>query len=45
MKTDKFGNVIFNTNDVIELIYSDKEHILEKVYTDEEEFKNLPTKK
>jgi DNA polymerase III alpha subunit len=46
MRTDKFGNVIYDVNDVVELIYSDKEHLLNKLYTeDNEEFKNLPTKK
>jgi len=46
MRTDKFGNVIYNTNDVVELIYSNKEHLLEKIYSEDlEEFKNLPTKK
>ena len=46
MRTDKFGNLIYDVNDVVELIYSDKEHILEKIYSeDNEEFKNLPTKK
>jgi len=46
MRTDKFGNVIYNTNDVVELVYSDKEHLLEKIYTEDlKEFKNLPTKK
>jgi DNA polymerase III alpha subunit len=46
MRTDKFGNVIYGINDIVELIYSDKEHLLEKIYTeDNEEFKNLPTKK
>ena len=46
MKTDKFGNVIYDVNDVVELIYRDKEHLLDKIYTeDNREFKNLPTKK
>jgi DNA polymerase III alpha subunit len=46
MRTDKFGNLIYDVNDVVELIYSDKEHMLEKIYSeDNEEFKNLPTKK
>jgi DNA polymerase III alpha subunit len=46
MRTDKFGNLIYDVNDVVELIYSDKEHILEKIYSEgNEEFKNLPTKK
>jgi DNA polymerase III alpha subunit len=31
---------------VVELIYSDKEHLLDKIYSEDvEEFKNLPTKK
>jgi DNA polymerase III alpha subunit len=46
MRTDKFGNVIYDVNDVVELIYSDDEHLLDKIYTENnEEFKNLPTKK
>jgi DNA polymerase III alpha subunit len=46
MNIDKFGNIIYNVNDVVELIYSDREDVLEKIYTeDNEEFKNLPTKK
>jgi DNA polymerase III alpha subunit len=46
MNTDKFGNVIYNVNDVVELIYADREDVLGKIYTDNsKEFKNLPTKK
>jgi DNA polymerase III alpha subunit len=46
MRTDKFSNVIYDVNDVVELIYSDKEHLLDKIYSEDvEEFKNLPTKK
>lgn len=46
MNTDKFGNIIYDVNDVVELIYSDREDVLKKIYTeDNEEFKNLPTKK
>jgi DNA polymerase III alpha subunit len=46
MNTDKFGNVIYDVSDIVELIYSDKEHLLDKIYTkNNEEFKNLPTKK
>jgi DNA polymerase III alpha subunit len=46
MDIDKFGNVIYDVNDVVELIYCDKENLLDKIYTeDNEEFKNLPTKK
>jgi len=46
MRTDKFGNVIYDVNDVVELIYSDKEHLLDKIYSENnEEFNNLPTKK
>jgi DNA polymerase III alpha subunit len=46
MRTDKFGNVIYDVNDVVELIYSDDEHLLDKIYSENnEEFKNLPTKK
>jgi DNA polymerase III alpha subunit len=46
MRTDKFGNVIYDLNDVTELIYSDKEHLLDKIYSeDNKEFKNIPTKK
>jgi len=46
MRTDKFGNVIYDVNDVVELIYSNKNYLLDKIYTeDNEEFKNLPTKK
>jgi DNA polymerase III alpha subunit len=46
MRTDKFSNVIYDVNDVVELIYSEKEHLLDKIYSEDvEEFKNLPTKK
>jgi len=46
MRTDKFGNVIYDVNDVVELIYSDKENLLDKIYSENnDEFKNLPTKK
>jgi DNA polymerase III alpha subunit len=46
MRTDKFGNVIYDVNDLVELIYSNKDHLLRKIYTeDNEEFSNLPTKK
>jgi hypothetical protein len=46
MNTDKFGNVIYDVNNIVELIYSDKEHLLEKIYTeDHKEFRNFPTKK
>jgi len=46
MRTDKFGNTIYNVNDVVELIYSDREDILKKIYTeDNEEFENFSSKK
>jgi hypothetical protein len=46
MRTDKFGNVIYNIDDVVELIYSNKEHLLDKIYSEgNEEFNDLPTKK
>jgi DNA polymerase III alpha subunit len=46
MRSDKFGNVIYNINDVVELIYSNREDVLEKIYTEDTlEFKNFPTRK
>jgi DNA polymerase III alpha subunit len=46
MKIDKFGNAIYEDKDLVEIIYSDKEHLLEKIYTENiKDFKNLPTKK
>jgi DNA polymerase III alpha subunit len=46
MRNDKFGNVIYNVNDVAELIYSNREDVLEKIYTEDSvEFENFPTKK
>jgi len=34
MRTDKFGNVIYNENDLLELVYQDKTHLLEQVISE-----------
>lgn len=31
MRTDKFGNIIYNENDLLELVYQDKQNLLEQV--------------
>lgn len=31
MRTDKFGNTIYNENDLLELVYQDKKYLLEQV--------------
>jgi DNA polymerase III alpha subunit len=35
MKPDKFGNVIYNEQDILELIYQNKTDLIEKVYCDQ----------
>lgn len=32
MRTDKFGHVIYNENDLLDLVYQDKEDIIPKLY-------------
>jgi len=31
MRNDKFGNIVYNENDLMELVYQDKSHLIEQV--------------